>query len=461
MTGLRLKLHQPMADGHLEAAAIATVRWVADAGGRVVKQWWQREKSLAVSGGDGKSGDFSEFELPGGGHYLVEITRPRGPDISREFLVQEGATRSEIIQLAVSPHEYLGWQQYAGIVRADPYKRETPGARFPRGGKGEWLDNLMVQSQSRLDGLYAGAREIPSPHAVSLPAAAAAWDQIDSAVRGGDRAWARAGGRLDWASTGDAEFVTWFREMPSGGEGRELVARLRNVSPPEDELQEKYPRWVAFETGGQVDLASVPWAWWGASREQDETIRILYDLVRPGATERTASGHLRISVQDHRWFGLLEFLASGRLSRAGEMWGQVLRAEEPEMALYGKVKGPLIAVAGGIILIATALSSQETSWDKWLENLNNWFPGIPDGPILLGCRRVGQAQNIGELRAAFEHLKEGVNRGIPFFSASIRMLSMSLAQIAGDLPEAEKVRRSVSSVSVRIDPEQPFTVIRL
>ncbi len=255
--------------------------------------------------------------------------------------------------------------------------------------------------------------------------------------------------------------------MPDGHEGVELVKRLREQSPPVAGLAKKFPRWVSFETDGQIDLASVPWAWWGAQRNHDEEIRLLYDLIRPSSVDREAPGHLTVSVHDHRWFGLLEFLASGRLTRAGPMFDEILEREQPEelynseMALYGKVKGPLVAVAGGIVLIARAQSTEKQKWDKWLKNLNEWFPGIPDGATLLGCRRVERARDLDELKKAYFHLIEGVERGIPFFSATIRMLAVALAQIGDDIPEADDLRRYIAPVAARVDPGQPFTVIRL
>jgi hypothetical protein len=176
---------------------------------------------------------------------------------------------------------------------------------------------------------------------------------------------------------------------------------------------------------------------------------------------QAAPGHLTITLQERRWFGLLEFLASGRLSRTGDMTDEVLRKEDPEQALYGKVKGPLAAVAGGIVLVARAESADEQPWDRWLENLSNWFPGIPDGPILLGYRRIQRATNAGELRNAYDILRGAIERGIPFFSASIRMLALALAQISDEIPEADNLRRSIARVSTRVDPDQPFTVIRL
>src|SRR5687768_16590326 len=114
MTRLRLKLNQPMAQGHVEGAAVATVRLLTDAGNKMSKTWWSRQLPVDISGSDESLGESATFDLPGGGLYGVTIARPRGEQIEREFFVQEGEERSEMIKLEVSPHEYLGWQQYAG-----------------------------------------------------------------------------------------------------------------------------------------------------------------------------------------------------------------------------------------------------------------------------------------------------------------------------------------------------------
>ena len=194
---------------------------------------------------------------------------------------------------------------------------------------------------------------------------------------------------------------------------------------------------------------------------------MVYDRVRAGSVDRNRPGRLIVSVIDQRWFGMLEFLASGRLSYAKEMFKGIIEMEHPDdlfnpdLALYGKVKGPLVATAGAIVLVASADSADEQRWDPWIRNLSKWFPGIPDGPILLGCRRITTATGLHDLQQALDDMNQGIGRGIPFFSGTIQMLSTSLAQIGGDLPEADNLRRFIAPVSTRVDPEQVFTVIRL
>jgi hypothetical protein len=46
-------------------------------------------------------------------------------------------------------------------------------------------------------------------------------------------------------------------------------------------------------------------------------------------------------------------------------------------------------------------------------------------------------------------------------SATFGMFSLALAQLRDDFNEAERLRLATAAVAARIDPEQPFTVIRL
>jgi len=461
MTKLRLKLNQPMAQGHVEGAAVATVRLLSDAGNNVSRSQWSQQLAVDISGRDESLGDSATFDLPGGGLYGVSIARPRGERIEREFFVKDGEDRSEMIKLEVSPHEYLGWQQYAGNVRSNPYQPENAKRSAPQASGSEWLDELIVQGSNRIDSLYARATNTPEVFGATLPGTRDAWSIVKAATRDANQPWTRAMGSVLGSHRPDPEYLAWFPTMPDAGEGDALVGRLRQPSIATDSLATKFPRWVTFQNGGEIDLVSIPWAWWGSSRQQDEEIHFIYDLIRPSAVDRESPGHAIITVQDRRWFGLLEFLASGQLQEADRIVTSILPRTDPEEALGGKQQRPLIAVAGAIVLIARAETNEPRQWDRWLENLSAWFPGIPDGPILLGCRRVQQASNLDELRHAYTQLRTGIDRGIPFLSPCIRMLALALAQIGDEIPEAEDDRRYIASVSSRVDPDQAFTVIRL
>ena len=317
-----------------------------------------------------------------------------------------------------------------------------------------------------LNALYDRTEPEPTIFAASVPSGPEAWPQIVSPEA---RQQIVLPTTMTWMLQGDREFAAWFPTMPNASEGMQLVEQLRHPGPLPDALVPRFPRWIAVATLTQTDLASLPWAWWGGRRQDQsrDQIRFLYDRVRPSRVDRDAPGRLTITLQDQNWTGILEFLASGKLYRTDEMLRQALSAEsgkqlyEPQNALDGKVKGPLVAVAGAIMLVTRTKETASQEWDPWLDNLSNWFPGIPDGPIVLGCRRLDQATNPAELLAAYGRLREGIDRGIPFLTASIRLLCDALARIADDLPEADHDRRRIAAVAARVDPEQPFTVIRL
>ncbi len=472
MTRLNITLHQPYAQGLIKAGAVATVSLLEDLEGNRVKRWWSEEKPLAIIGENRNLDRPTMFKLPGGGTYGIEITGPRGPAISREFRIEDGEDRHETIELESSPHEYLGWHQYAGIVRTTPRGRERSRGAPPvtRGGfskSSQRMERMMVQSQEQTLSLYENVRDVPQVSAAQVPPSRLAWQMVTEASRSGSCDWATANPLSGLSMDSDEDYATWFLGSPGPQEGIDLIAGLKLDPQPMDDLGSQFPRWMSFNTDGKTDLASIPWPWWGARNEEGGEIRVVYDRVRAGSVDRNRPGRLIVSVIDQRWFGMLEFLASGRLSYAKEMFKGIIEMEHPDdlfnpdLALYGKVKGPLVATAGAIVLVASADSADEQRWDRWIRNLSKWFPGIPDGPILLGCRRITRATGLHDLQQALDDMNEGIDRGIPFFSGTIQMLSTSLAQIGGDLPEADNLRRFIAPVSTRVDPEQVFTVIRL
>ena len=447
MTRLRLKLHQRAAYGFLEGGAVARLRLVADADGGVIRAGWSAEAPLNVAGGGGESGGFTAFDLPRGGYYAVDVARPRGALISEEYLVRDGEDREETLLIESSPHEYLGWQQYAGVLDRPLGQGSSESTPTRSGGLGETraIDSLM---------------STPRLFAAEVPFSFEAWQAFQPRAAGVNRRWLKDR-PLDWHPLSDPRFATWFRSRPDPGEAAELVETLavpfrQNV--PERPL---YPRWITLETGRILHLASIPWSWWGDDEYRGEQVQLLYDRLCANPSDPQSLGRLRVSVEDTRWFGLLEFLASGRLQQAETLADSLFRGEDPERALTRKVRKPFAAVAGAMILISRASAPEPQSWDPWIENLSNWFPRIPDGPVVLAARILQRAATRADIDRACTLLWEAVNRGIPYFSATIRMLSLALAQVSEDSTRVEELRRLVDGVATRVDPDQPFTVIRL
>jgi hypothetical protein len=457
-TQLHIDVVQPHAEGFLEVGAIAGVRLLSDVHGAVAATRWSREQSVRVQGRNDRERLATIFELPSGGYYGVTIVRPRSTDIEREYLVAEGEVRRETITLPTSPHEYLGWQQFAQVIHS-PASRPLPADIFS-----ELLGGTLDFKAMRREPSTEPPPPAPEISSAAIPSSADAWQVVEMMSRTKMRQ-VNLLNRLDWLPLPDPAIVSWLPKMPDAGEGMQLVERLGPTPSADPSIERRFPRWLWFQSDRHADLASVPWGWWGPHRESYEEIRFSYDLLQRNPIDQSARGRLMISVQDSRWFSLLEFLASGRLCRAGKIFNSVRSLEgdgafDAVAALEGKVKGPLPAVAGAIVLVTRETSNERQSWDPWLDNLSKFFPGIPDGPILLGYRRLQQATTHEAMEMAFSAVAAGIQRGIPFFAASIRLAALALARFGDDF-DTESLSRRIAYASARVDADQPFTVIRL
>lgn len=452
MTGLQLKLVQPLAEGRLEVGAVAELRLLLGDEGQQVRPMWLETRPVAVWGSDSpeyEGADFTHFDLPSGGRYGITIRLPRGGDIEREIDIIPGTTIPETIELPVSPHEYLGWQQFSGVVRNDPHPRKRQVTDPGQATLDQFVSIKALNSvYERQADLFDRRGGVPDVYSAELPGAGDDWQLLSGNVGNvGPPAI------TDWQHpVFDEEYCLWVPAMPNEEDGEKLVQALRGDQLPDD-VQQRFPRWMLFDRQGQRDLISMPWGWWGLIPPRaSEGVRLLYDRANPSPIDREQPGRTVVSLQDRRWGGLLEFVASGRMEDAGELAPDVFGRESPEEALYGKTKGPLSAVLGGLILVTTSRDPGEQHWDRWLKNLANWFPALPDGAMLLGYRLI----QLGQYDEGRAWLEEGLNRGIPYFAFSFRMLTLGFSQL-----EDDGALKHISHLATRVDPSQPFTVIRL
>lgn len=462
MTELRLKLVQPLADGQLEVGAVAELRQLLDEKGQMVRPMWQQTRPVAVWGSGSPSNEdgteFTRFDLPSGGRFGITIRLPRGDDIEQEIDIASGETRPETIDLPFSPHEYLGWQQFSGVVRNAPNRREQlvtePGLL-----KLDQLVSITALNSARHyeADLFERRGNIPAVFSAQPPEGGEAWQLLSGPVSEGPPPQI-----TNWQQPiYDDDYCLWIPTMPNEEDSRALVQALRGEPVP-DGVRERFPRWMILDREGHRDLVSVPWGWWGLLYpRRSEGVRLLYDRANASPIDREQPGRTVVSLQDQRWGGLLEYVASGRLEEAGDLapgvldrehLGDVFDEETPEAALHGKTKGPLSAVLGGLVLVSTTRESGQQHWDRWLVNLANWFPALPDGAILLGYRLL----RLGQYDEGRERLIEGLNRGIPYFAFTFRMLTLGFSQL-----EDDAALKHISHLATRVDPSQPFTVIRL
>jgi len=172
-----------------------------------------------------------------------------------------------------------------------------------------------------------------------------------------------------------------------------------------------------------------------------------------------------VTVADPDFAPVLGYLASGHSELAARSLKDVSLG-----LLFGKVDNPFAAAAGGYVLVQSWTSGQEDeharNWRQWIQNLANWFPFLPDGAILEGRVLLSLDSPAAREQAAHRFL-QAFSRGVPYFSAGLRMLLEGLLTIDNaSLPSEfrqrfEVARRHVRQWATWMDPREPFTTLHI
>jgi len=179
-----------------------------------------------------------------------------------------------------------------------------------------------------------------------------------------------------------------------------------------------------------------------------------------------------VSVMDQEFGPLSGFMTASNLPKAA------VAVQQAYDMLFVKSKNPLAAAAGGYILVAAGDPSGH-DWQQWIDNLERWFPTLPDGAVLKGALLLRTARDQAAYDRAREAFLQAYDRGIPYFSLGVSWLLDGLTLFAGPVDEQEnltadqrdgqeRLRRDVQEklaevqwVAKRLDLSQAFTVIRL
>lgn len=182
------------------------------------------------------------------------------------------------------------------------------------------------------------------------------------------------------------------------------------------------------------------------ARGQDDPWRSYLLIDARPKPERSHSAAFVVSQQ---WGGILAFLGRRAFRDAGAALDAAHRAMPLRDAVMGKVANPLAAIAAALVAVASNRTNDFGIPDDWLNNLCNWFPGLPDGAVILARNRLRQGKDAADL------LDMALARGVPAFSLSVDWLAEALA-ITGH-PEAAAAR----SRALATDPARVFTTMRL
>ena len=199
-------------------------------------------------------------------------------------------------------------------------------------------------------------------------------------------------------------------------------------------------------------------------------------------TEPEESG-ISMVPRHARVASLLGFMQAGdvRASRA------ILR--DAKDLLFDKVVNPYAAAAGGSVLInalrwgggradrrsGKSAKSQDTGlagrWDRWLENLANWYPWLPDAKIYVAWYiLLSKSPRLtrSDHKTVRDLLLAAAAGGLPVYTGAFRLLVDGLKFLKGREREGSTALNRVSealdaamTVSMRIDTRQVFTTVRL
>lgn len=212
-------------------------------------------------------------------------------------------------------------------------------------------------------------------------------------------------------------------------------------------LPRAYPVWFEAKAEKWREIAFVP-----TLGEEGWTAELLVDLAE-GRKSRLVP-----YVVDDTWGRLLAFLGRRdfpNTETALKQLGDVTILD----AVYAKTENPLAATAGVLAAVACGPIISAGLKEQWLENLTNWFVGLPDGPVALGRHR----QREGRMNEARQAYSTALSRGIPVFSLAVDWLAEGLESLSkrGEDGKFDKDTEMALRWSRMVDSLQTFSVLRL
>lgn len=118
---------------------------------------------------------------------------------------------------------------------------------------------------------------------------------------------------------------------------------------------------------------------------------------------------------------IMSYLARGAIAEAGRL-GEVWNAAD--LVLYAKKRDPVAAAAGAYLLLKNRRLQARR---KWVDNLVEWFPHLPDGAIVSAALAL-QRDDATEFEIRTK-LDLALNRGLPVFAMGATVLVETMAAV--------------------------------
>jgi hypothetical protein len=339
------------------------------------------------------------LDVPAPGLYLVRAELPTGEPVSTTVRVGEGPDPAVAILTAaeVSPRETLAWAYARQSVRnvsggsLTAWTQKVARQTADSGG----LDTLSVT----IPGIF---RQVVGPEWKFVPAAGSV--NADAAVANQDP---------------------------------RLVVQVKIDIPEEDQVAERCgPVYVqrsikaSPDAPAEIDVIAVPTAvdptmLFVRNETQGPGTRAIRTLVR-GANPKAE--------------GLLAYLNNGAFPSAKRIAQAV--TVEALRTMADTRRDPFAAAIAGYF----RLSSGQIGRLDWMRRLTEWFPMMPDGPVICGVAVLRSGTDDASLDEARSYLLQAVERGIPTYTVGLRLLFDALRALAERAPNDHELLSAVARV---------------
>jgi hypothetical protein len=420
----------------LQRGAIVTVAQLADLGGERVALRQQRTQAIDIVSGEP---EYEVFSLEQPGIYEITIRSPSGMD-ARELTLEESTKVTFEVRSRRNATEFSAGIDWSRFIAPSSVRLPRPQFEGPPYYAAKTLEDAIGGARVMNFLNVLATSEMVAPNYTSFADAKLLVLHHDAAPDGIVQ-------RFETPRFSHSTVIA----SPAFHELDKLYFELRglptNGDPP--------ARWInSFGVAGR-DLVSIPWIWFPFPDDPERSVEL-----KLSRKESRSGPMMVLVVRDTKWGALLDFVTQGRMQDAALVADSLLERHGfplsgrslPEYALEGKLKEPLVAALGGIILVSNIVDVQRKRWDDWLENLANWFPNMPDAAAIFGYRCL----QMGQVEKAHLWLKRSVAGGLPFFSATFRLLTLGFSQL-----EDRQSLDLISPAAAAVDVTQPFTVIHV
>lgn len=184
--------------------------------------------------------------------------------------------------------------------------------------------------------------------------------------------------------------------------------------------------------GGSVKSVMLPPL---SRREQHDVLSLDLYWATPDITsiDQVTIG---VNLQNKRAQALLSYMKLGDIESAQKVSGPVI--EEAQQMFKDKM------LDLGAALAAAYLLTRTSAWTRmpldWCDNLSNFFPYISDGAIINAHRQIVELKSevsSNDLARIAQLLITAVDRGIPIFSAGLRLLNDDLQALKNSIEASQ------------------------